>query len=82
MADPAPQYSAASEVTVGVAVGEADPDAGPVGAPFDVAGEGVLFGPEHDATADSARNRTSVEPQAVSRLLGWNIFGVLHNRPT
>lgn len=79
MADPAPQYSAAPEVAVGVTVGEADPDVGPVGVPFDVDGEGVPLGPEHDATADIARNSTSADPNAVIRLLGWNISVSFHN---
>ncbi|GAA5199745.1 hypothetical protein GCM10023346_40240 [Arthrobacter gyeryongensis] len=80
MADPAPQNSAASDVTVAVAVDEADPDVGPVGVPLDVAGEGVPLGPEHDATADIARTSTSADPNAVSRLLGWNISVSFHNR--
>ena len=80
MADPAPQNSAAFDVAEEVAVGEADPDVGPVGVPFDVDGEGVPLGPEHDATADIARKSTSADPNAVSRLLGWNISVSFHNR--
>lgn len=80
MADPAPQNAAVSDVTVAVAVGEADPDVGPVGVPLDVAVEGVPLGPEHDATADIARTNTNADPNAVSRLLGWNISASFHNR--
>lgn len=85
MADPAPQSSVASDdVPVGdadsdvVPVGDADSDAVPVGVPVDVAGEGAPFGAAHDATVDIARNSTSAEPNAVSRLLGWNISVSFH----